>query len=148
MTRLTLACFALLVAAAGCGSNPFAPIAERARVVEGVRIYEDDAGSGIAAAPGDLVTIHYTIAIDNNRKHPVDSSFDRGQPFSFVLGTGQVIRGFDIGIEGMRVGGHRYLEIPPDKAYGAQGAGDRIPPNATLSVTIEMIEIQPPPSQP
>jgi FKBP-type peptidyl-prolyl cis-trans isomerase len=71
-----------------------------------------------------------------------DSSLDRGQPFVFELGAGQVIQGWDQGVAGMKVGGQRQLVIPPDLGYGAQGAGGVIPPDATLVFEVELVEIQ------
>src|SRR5215212_6809528 len=89
---------------------------------------------GAAATPGKRVSVHYTGWLyENGQKgKKFDSSLDRGQPFAFPLGGGQVIKGWDEGVQGMKVGGARKLTIPANLGYGAQGAGGVIPPNATL----------------
>lgn len=102
--------------------------------------YEDTAtGEGEAAAGGQRVSVHYTGWLENGTKF--DSSKDRNEPFSFILGKGQVIRGWDEGVTGMRVGGTRRLTIPPQLAYGSHGAGAVIPPNATLVFEVDLLEI-------
>ena len=103
--------------------------------------YEDlKVGDGALAEEGHKVSVHYTGWLTDNTKF--DSSLDRGQPFEFNLGGGQVIRGWDEGVKGMRVGGKRKLTIPPDLGYGAQGAGGVIPPNATLVFEVELLGVQ------
>lgn len=96
-------------------------------------------GTGAAAKPGDTVTVNYTGKLDNGTVF--DTSIGRG-PFSFVLGAGQVIPGWDLGLQGMQVGGKRTLIIPPEMAYGAQGVGP-IPPNATLTFEVELLSVAP-----
>lgn len=96
-------------------------------------------GAGPAAKAGDIVTVHYTGTLTNGTKF--DSSRDRGQPFSFTLGQGRVIRGWDVGVAGMQVGGRRELTIPSEEAYGSRGSGSSIPPNSTLVFDVEMIKI-------
>lgn len=101
------------------------------------------AGTGEEAVRFATVRVHYTGWLMDGKKF--DSSLDRGQPFEFVLGAGQVIPGWEMGVEGMRVGGKRELVIPPQLAYGPQGAGRVIPPNATLRFEVELLGVTPPP---
>jgi FKBP-type peptidyl-prolyl cis-trans isomerase FkpA len=102
--------------------------------------YEDlAAGDGATAAAGDRVSVHYTGWLTDGRKF--DSSKDRGEPFDFPLGAGRVIRGWDEGVQGMKIGGVRKLTIPPQLGYGARGAGGVIPPNATLVFEVELLGI-------
>ena len=104
--------------------------------------YEDTVvGSGPEAAAGRHVTVHYTgwLHEDGERGRKFDSSKDRGDPFDFPLGAGMVIRGWDEGVQGMKVGGTRVLLIPPQLGYGARGAGGVIPPNATLIFDVELL---------
>ena len=103
-------------------------------------------GSGAEAVAGQRVRVHYTGWLydpmaSNNRGKKFDSSKDRGQPFSFGLGGGEVIRGWDEGVQGMKVGGTRVLTIPPEMGYGARGAGGVIPPNATLVFEVELLAV-------
>lgn len=94
-------------------------------------------GDGAVAAAGHKVTVHYTGWLTNGTKF--DSSKDRNQPFEFALGRGQVIRGWDEGVQGMKIGGKRKLTIPAKLGYGARGAGGVIPPNATLVFEVELL---------
>lgn len=106
--------------------------------------YEDTtAGTGPVAARGQEVSVHYTgwLWEAGQRGAKFDSSKDRGEPFSFSLGAGQVIRGWDEGVQGMQVGGTRLLIIPPQLGYGARGAGGVIPPNATLLFEVELLGV-------
>lgn len=97
-------------------------------------------GTGDTAKNGDTIIVHYTGTLLDGTKF--DSSLDRGEPFSFVLGLGRVIQGWEQGILGMKVGEKRKLTIPPELAYGAAGAGGVIPPNATLIFEVELLEIK------
>jgi peptidylprolyl isomerase len=105
-----------------------------------LKIEDTQIGTGATAVPGKTVTVHYTGKLENGTKF--DSSLDRGEPFSFQLGAGQVIPGWDQGLQGMKVGGKRTLTIPPALAYGEQGAGDTIPPNSTLVFEIELVDVK------
>ena len=97
-------------------------------------------GTGPEARKGQTVSVHYTGWLIDGTKF--DSSLDRGRPFDFQLGAGQVIRGWDEGVTGMRVHGKRRLTIPPDLGYGPQGAGGVIPPNATLVFEVELLDVK------
>jgi FKBP-type peptidyl-prolyl cis-trans isomerase FkpA len=106
----------------------------------GLEYWDIKAGTGPVAQSGQKVKVHYTGWLTNGKKF--DSSVDRGQPFEFMLGAGQVIKGWDQGVAGMKVGGKRQLKIPPDLGYGAAGAGGVIPPNATLIFDVELLGVQ------
>ncbi len=97
-------------------------------------------GTGVEAKNGDTVSVQYTGTLLNGTKF--DSSYDHGQPFSFTLGQSQVIQGWDQGVLGMKIGGKRKLTIPPSLAYGERGAGNVIPPNATLVFEIELLGVK------
>jgi FKBP-type peptidyl-prolyl cis-trans isomerase FkpA len=108
-------------------------------------IYEDKVvGNGDAAQAGQDVSVHYTgwLHHGGERGRKFDSSKDRGEPFVFALGAGQVIKGWDEGVQGMKVGGTRVLTIPAALGYGARGAGGVIPPNATLIFEVELLAIE------
>ena len=107
---------------------------------QGVEIEILKDGTGAIAKKGDTVSVHYVGVLENGTKF--DSSVDRGTPFEFSLGAGQVIPGWDIGVEGMKVGEVRKLTIPSELAYGASGAGNAIPPNATLIFEVQLLGIK------
>jgi peptidylprolyl isomerase len=106
----------------------------------GLQYYDLQKGEGPAPQNGQEVSVHYTGWLEDGTKF--DSSLDRGQPFSFVLGAGQVIRGWDEGVATMKVGGKRQLVIPPELAYGDRGAGGIIPPDATLIFEVELLAVR------
>ncbi len=105
----------------------------------GLQYWEIKAGTGDTAVAGKQVRVHYTGWLTDGKKF--DSSVDRGQPFVFPLGAGRVIKGWDEGVAGMKVGGKRQLRIPPELGYGARGAGSAIPPNATLIFDVELLDV-------
>src|SRR5277367_6202229 len=107
----------------------------------GLRIIDVTPGTGPVPQAGQTVTVNYTgwLFVDGKKGKKFDSSLDRGEPFSFTLGQGQVIKGWDEGLATMHVGGNRTLIIPPDLGYGASGAGADIPPGATLIFEVDLI---------
>ncbi len=109
-------------------------------LADGLKYTDEQVGSGTEAVAGKTVSVHYTGWLTDGTKF--DSSKDRGQPFSFPLGGGRVIKGWDEGVAGMKVGGKRTLIIPPELGYGARGAGGVIPPNATLKFEVELLDVK------
>jgi FKBP-type peptidyl-prolyl cis-trans isomerase FkpA len=116
--------------------------AEEAMVTSGSGLQYVDlvAGSGREAHAGETAVVHYTGTLTDGTKF--DSSKDRNAPFSFRLGAGQVIKGWDEGVEGMKIGGIRKLVIPPQLGYGSRGAGSVIPPHATLNFEVELLDLR------
>ena len=110
----------------------------------GLKYIDHEVGTGEEAVAGKTVDVHYTgyLYVDGQRGEKFDSSVDRGEPFPFLLGAGRVIKGWDEGVAGMKVGGKRELFIPPDLGYGSQGAGGAIPPNATLDFEVELLGVR------
>ena len=109
----------------------------------GLQITDTQPGTGAEARKGQTVTVHYTGWLYQNGQQGAkfDSSRDRNEPFRFALGAGMVIRGWDEGVAGMKVGGQRTLIIPPELGYGARGAGGVIPPHATLKFDVELLAV-------
>ncbi|MEQ1712290.1 MAG: FKBP-type peptidyl-prolyl cis-trans isomerase [Hyphomicrobium sp.] len=109
----------------------------------GLRIEDTTVGTGVSPKTGQTCKMHYTGWLYENgvKGKKFDSSVDRGQPFAFSIGTGQVIKGWDEGVASMKVGGKRTLIIPPALGYGARGAGGVIPPNATLMFDVELLGV-------
>ena len=144
MSRLVLfVCLASLAVVYGCGGNSNSPSATQPRG----EFSQTDlrAGTGAAATTGSRVTVNYTgwlydPAQAESKGRQFDSSVGR-TPFSFTLGAGQVIRGWDQGVVGMRIGGLRRLVIPPELGYGSSGSGSTIPPNATLVFDVELLSV-------
>jgi FKBP-type peptidyl-prolyl cis-trans isomerase FkpA len=135
--------FALAAAASGRAqtdnSSPTKVTGKPKTTSSGLQYWDIVVGTGATAVSGKPVRVHYTGWLTNGKKF--DSSVDRGQPFAFPLGGGQVIKGWDEGVAGMKVGGKRQLRIPPELGYGARGAGGAIPPNATLIFDVELLEV-------
>ncbi len=124
-----------------------APDATAASSTQGLKMTDVKQGTGAEAVPGKTVVVHYTgwlydAAKPDHKGQKFDSSRDRGDPFDFPLGAGHVIKGWDQGVAGMKVGGQRTLVIPPDLGYGARGAGGVIPPNATLVFDVELLDVK------
>lgn len=117
-----------------------APINQTATDEAELRIEDLQVGTGAEVKSGDTVTVHYTGILQDGTKF--DSSLDRNQPFTTQIGVGQVIKGWDQGIVGMKVGGKRRLTIPPSLGYGSTGSADKIPPNATLIFEIELLDVK------
>jgi FKBP-type peptidyl-prolyl cis-trans isomerase len=145
--KSTLILAAGLVAAATPMIAPGAASAQPVTVSPGgTRIAETKPGTGAVAEAGRLVAVHYTgwLYVDGVKGRKFDSSRDKGRPFVFRLGTGDVIPGWDEGVAGMRAGGRRTLIVPPQAGYGDSGAGDLIPPGATLIFEVELLAVEEP----
>jgi len=150
---LILILFAVLARASGCGgdnnksntasapttASPIKVTGQPTTTASGLQYWDIVVGTGATASPGNTVKVHYSGFLTTGAKF--DSSRDRGEPFSFPLGAGQVIKGWDEGVAGMKVGGQRQLRIPPQLGYGATGAGGVIPPNATLIFDVELLDV-------
>ena len=142
MRSLPLAASLLLLAACN------APVPPPGGSVADLERIDTLAGTGAVATSGSDVTVHYTGWLydekaPQQRGLKFDSSVDRGQPFTFLLGAGQVIRGWDDGVAGMKVGGKRTLLIPADLGYGSNGAGGVLPPGASLVFDVELLDVKP-----
>ena len=156
---LVLSLIAVLGVAFGCGSSdklsepakattpgpkgPSSPAkvtGQPTTTASGLQYWDIVVGTGTTAIAGNTVKVHYSGYLSTGEKF--DSSRDRDEPFSFALATGQVIKGWDEGIQGMKVGGQRQLRISPDLGYGATGAGNTIPPNATLIFDVELLQVE------
>ena len=106
----------------------------------GLQILDLEIGDGAEVQAGDVASMHYTGWLEDGTKF--DSSLDRGRPFEFTLGVGNVIKGWDQGVVGMKINGKRKLTIPPELGYGTRGAGNAVPPNATLIFEVELLAIK------
>lgn len=140
--RVAAAAAALLLLAAVPSAGAATP--HTVTLPGGLQYTDTKIGTGPAAKSGDTLVVQYTGWLDDHGKKgkKFDSSRDRGEPFTFTLGAHQVIPGWDEGIAGMKAGGERTLIIPPALAYGSEGAGGVIPPNATLIFDVELLRIQ------
>src|ERR1700688_97387 len=121
-------------------SAPTKVTGDGTKTADGLQYWDIKVGTGATATAGHSVKVHYTGWLTNGTKF--DSSVDRGEPFSFNLGAGQVIKGWDEGVAGMKIGGKRQLRIPPELGYGSRGAGGVIPANATLIFDVELLGVQ------
>jgi len=130
---------AIAFAFAADNSSPTKVSGKPKSTLSGLEYWDIVVGKGATATSGKKVKVHYTGWLTNGKKF--DSSVDRGEPFGFSLGAGQVIKGWDEGVAGMKVGGKRQLKIPPDLGYGARGAGGAIPPNSTLIFDVELLDV-------
>ena len=136
---LSLVVMVVLTVSLGVGGS-MAENTQEVTTPSGLKYVDHVVGTGDAAVAGKTVNVHYTGWLENGKKF--DSSVDRGQPFSFPLGAGRVIKGWDEGVQGMKVGGKRKLTIPSDLGYGSRGAGGVIPPNATLIFDVELLGVR------
>jgi len=148
-TAATVLMAAITALALTCAVGPAATVTAQAAekimtTPSGLKYSDTLVGTGAEAKAGNTCVMHYTGWLYENgeKGRKFDSSLDRGQPFDFPLGAGRVIRGWDEGVAGMKVGGKRTLIIPPELGYGARGAGGVIPPNATLLFEVELLGIQ------
>ncbi|HEY3307348.1 MAG TPA: FKBP-type peptidyl-prolyl cis-trans isomerase [Desulfuromonadaceae bacterium] len=136
---LILLCAAPVLAAQEAGKGNPASSAKTVTTPSGLKYIDQVVGKGASPVAGKQVKVHYTGTLENGKKF--DSSVDRKEPFAFTIGVGQVIKGWDEGVMGMKVGGKRKLIIPPNLGYGAAGAGGVIPPNATLLFDVELLDV-------
>lgn len=146
LTAALLLAFSISACADNNTANNSAEKSNQAQTSQLIKV-DQKVGTGKEAVSGKMVSVHYTgwlfdTTAPKNRGTKFDSSVDRGEPFTFRLGGGQVIRGWDEGVAGMKVGGKRTLTIPPEMGYGANGAGGVIPPNATLIFDVELLKAQ------
>jgi FKBP-type peptidyl-prolyl cis-trans isomerase len=142
-TCITCSLAALIVLAIGVASSTQAGGKKEDKVIKtksGLQYIDVKVGDGAEAKKGDKVSVHYTGTLKDGKKF--DSSKDRGEPFEFPLGAGRVIKGWDEGVAGMKIGGKRTLLIPPNLGYGARGAGGVIPPNATLLFEVQLLDLR------
>jgi peptidylprolyl isomerase len=149
-TRIRVPAIALAIVVAVC-ATPFILTRAAAQgtpgtmtTASGLKVTDSKVGTGATPRTGQTCVMHYTgwLFANGAKGAKFDSSLDRGQPFEFPIGTGRVIKGWDEGVASMKVGGKRTLIIPPDLGYGARGAGGVIPPNATLIIEVELLDVK------
>ena len=141
--RILVSAILLALGAVPLSSKP-AQAAGEVTTPSGLRIIDVKPGTGPMPRAGQTVTVNYTgwLFVDGKKGKKFDSSLDRGEPFSFTLGQGPVIKGWDEGLATMHVGGKRTLIIPPDLGYGASGAGGVIPPGAVLVFDVDLLDVK------
>jgi FKBP-type peptidyl-prolyl cis-trans isomerase len=143
MAILTLTAAAALAQGSSKKPDTSAPTkvtGEGTKLPDGLQYWDIKVGTGVAAKDGDHVKVHYTGWLITGKKF--DSSVDAHQPYDFTIGKGEVIKGWDEGVTGMKVGGKRQLRIPPELAYGEAGFKDIIPPNATLIFDVQLLAVK------
>jgi peptidylprolyl isomerase len=140
----TVVALAVTIALASGWQGGAQAAGQEVTTASGLKIMDTKVGDGATPKTGQKCVMHYTgwLYEGGARGKKFDSSLDRGQPFTFAIGTGQVIKGWDEGVATMKVGGKRTLIIPPELGYGPHGAGGVIPPNATLIFDVELLEVQ------
>jgi FKBP-type peptidyl-prolyl cis-trans isomerase FkpA len=143
---LAVVCICAAISFIGAGSLSTAAAADSDSRIGVLQMIDQKVGTGTQAEAGHAVTVHYTGWLEDKsapdeKGKKIDSSHDRNQPFQFRLGAGEVIKGWDEGVAGMKVGGERTLIIPPELGYGSRGAGGVIPPNATLIFQIQLLSV-------
>jgi len=141
--KASLCAVLLLLSTVLVPDRPARDLKEKNNVItttSGLQYLDVKVGDGAEAKVGDTVSVHYTGTFKDGKKF--DSSVDRNQPFSFSLGRGQVIKGWDEGVAGMKEGGKRKLVIPSELGYGARGAGGVIPPNSELHFEVELLKVK------
>ncbi|SRR5579871_1338754 len=139
-TTIFLALFAMTALSLAQNSGPIKVTGKPTTTSSGLKYWDIVTGTGDTATDGQTVKVHYTGWLESGKKF--DSSVDRGRPFEFLLGRGQVIKGWDEGVAGMKVGGKRQLHIPAELGYGSRGAGGVIPPNASLIFDVELLGVR------
>ncbi len=146
LTRITAAIAATALFQLNAYAQPAAATKPAVAAPTALKVVDRKVGDGAVAESGQPVAVHYSgylwdASAPDNKGKKFDSSVDRKVPFGFIVGAGRVIKGWDEGVPGMKVGGQRTLIIPPDKGYGDRGAGDAIPPGATLVFDVELMAV-------